>query len=168
MLYPIELWVQPVSVENYLPARLRARRYFESAECGANLKFCAHLIGTWRQSWALPLTSVVKPEQGLWSEPRRSCSMRPGGRAGPSPTAQSDQPSKPSAAEPQPNAARQLHRRDAMTTALQSRDRTARSVWSAWSLLPLFARYPGIESAAGRTHSIRFASPAARNILRSL
>jgi hypothetical protein len=44
-----------------------------------------------------------------------------------------------------------------LTTARQSRNRTARSVWNAWSLLPLSNRPHLTTAPASWTHSIRFA-----------
>src|SRR5438093_10220603 len=42
-------------------------------------------------------------------------------------------------------------------SARRSRNQTARSVWSAWSLLPLSDVWRGSKAGASSTHSIRFA-----------
>ena len=56
----------------------------------------------------------------------------------------------------------------AVSAARQSRNRTARSVWSAWSLLPL-SNHPRLTTApASWTHSKRFAWQIAHKNFRSL
>src|ERR1035437_4614347 len=61
-----------------------------------------------------------------------------------------------------------LNRRDAMGAEWQGRNRTARSVWSASSLLALSGGGGGSKAGASSTHSTRFARQFIHNIPRSL